>query len=142
MTEHFSYAELTKTETGIPNDAPLELAGNLTRLAEMLEQVRSLLGDFPIKINSAYRSPEVNKAVGGVSTSQHTRGLAADFNPGNVSKHVAFDLIRASEIQFDQLIVEPTWIHISVPEEGKAPRRQCLVASVNGGRMRYEVPRG
>ena len=139
MTEHFSLAELTSTSTGLPNDAPLELAGNLTRLAEALEQVRALLGGFPIKINSAYRSPEVNRAVRGVATSAHLRGLAADFTPGGVSLRVAFDLIRASGIEFDQMILEPTWIHFGLADLGKQPRRQCLMAKPEGGRMRYEV---
>ena len=84
LSEHFTLAELCKTKTGIenvPNEAQVE---NLKRLCRWLEQLRRRWnnlygeGDDPIVINSGFRSPEVNKAVGGVSTSNHLTGCAVD----------------------------------------------------------------
>ena len=81
LTPHFSLRELTKTKTGIenvPNEAQVE---NLKRLCRWLEQLRRRWnnlygeGDDPIIINSGFRSPEVNKAVGGVATSNHLTGF-------------------------------------------------------------------
>lgn len=142
MTEHFKFSELCVTSTGLPNDAPLSLAGNLMRLCQLLEEVRELCGNFPIRINSGYRSPAVNHKAGGAPNSQHLKGQAADFVPGGVSIQVAFDLIRNSAIQFDQLILEPGWVHISVPDAGKEPRLQSMVANRGPNGMVYrEVPR-
>ena len=78
LSPHFTLEELTFTDhrefDNTPNDQEL---ANLVRLAEFLEQVKTLLGGKPIMINSAFRSEEVNRAVGSKDTSQHRRGCAA-----------------------------------------------------------------
>lgn len=136
-SSHFTLAELTHTGTGLPNEPDHFVFANLVRLcAEALEPARELVG--PMRINSGYRSPEVNRAVGGVTTSAHKEGLAADFVPVKVSLHVAFDLIAASDIQYDQLIIEPTWIHIGIANYGCTPRRQKLMATRTPNGMTYE----
>ena len=79
MTPHFSLAELTTTDhrefKNEPN--PSEIA-NLQRLAELLEQVKVAIGGKPVMVNSAFRSKQVNDAVGSKDTSQHRLGCAAD----------------------------------------------------------------
>ena len=84
LSEHFGLAELCKTNTGIENVPNEEQVNNLRRVCQWLEQLRRRWnnlygdGDDPIIINSGFRSPEVNKAVGGVPTSNHLTGCAVD----------------------------------------------------------------
>jgi len=137
MTPHFSLAELTVTDhrefKNEPN--PSEIA-NLQRLAELLEQVKSVLGGVPIMVNSAFRSKEVNDAVGSKDTSQHRLGCAADIRvPGMVPDAVVKAVI-AAKLPFDQLIREfDRWTHISVPNDPKGkPRGQVLIIDSKGTR--------
>lgn len=139
LSEHFSLAELTVSEIAVrkgldnlPEGVALE---NLSRLAEKLEEVRKVLGK-PIMINSAYRSPEVNSAVGGVKTSQHCVGCAADIRvPGMTPDEVVKAIIK-SDIQYDQLIREfDSWTHISIPNlPEQTPRNQTLIIDKAGTR--------
>jgi hypothetical protein len=134
---HFTFEELTHTDTGLPNQPSGPQWSEMVRLvSDILEPYRALVG--PIKINSGFRSPEVNAAIGGVATSQHVKGEAADTVPLCMPLWEAFQKVKASDIPFDQLILEPTWIHISVASPGSKPRRQCLRAHKEGGRMVYE----
>lgn len=139
LSEHFSLAELTSSEIAVrkgldnlPKGVALE---NLSRLAEKLEEVRKVLGK-PIMINSAYRSPEVNSAVGGVKTSQHCVGCAADIRVPSMTPDEVVKAIVASRIQYDQLIREfDSWTHISIPNEPDAtPRNQTLIIDKAGTR--------
>jgi len=136
LTPHFSFEELTRTDTGLENDPGVALAGNLLRLAETLEGVRGLLG-VPLKINSGFRSEAVNQRVGGVRTSAHLFARAADFVPVGMSIKEAFYILMESGLTFDQLILEPTWIHIGIACARERSRRQCLTATMRGGRMAY-----
>lgn len=121
LTPHFTLAELTASETaerrGI-NNAPDPLAAkNLFRLAELLEQVRALLGAKPIRISSGYRSVALNKAVGGASNSDHLIGMAADFTCPDFGDPLKIcRAIAGSGIKFGQLIWEGTWVHISAAD--------------------------
>ena len=139
MTKNFTLAELTKTSTGLANDLPDHLEGNLRNLAEkVLQPVRDALG--PIIVTSAYRSPEVNRGVGGSSKSQHIQAQAADlkFHGGN---DVLFKWI-ARNLDYDQLIwefgtdVEPAWVHVSYVEGRN--RKQKLKAVRINGKTRYQ----
>ena len=118
LTDHFTLEQLTCSETaerdGIDNTAPLEVIDNLRRLAEGLEAVQALLG-APLEISSAYRSPALNRAVGGSPTSQHSQGLAADFVCSEFGTPMAIAAaIQASDIEFDQCILEyGRWVHLS-----------------------------
>lgn len=137
ITPHFSLEEMTRTQTGLENDPPTAVAGNILRLCELLEQIRDRIG--PLRINSGYRSLGVNKAVGGVPASAHMLGLAADVVPSQVSLAVMFDLVRdTKDLVWDQLILEPNWVHVGLSETGKTPRRQCLKARRENGRMVYD----
>lgn len=79
LSYHFTYAEMTHTSTGLPNDLDKNSVtySKLKALCKILEYCRGVLGK-PIIINSAYRSPEVNKAVGGHPRSRHMEGTACD----------------------------------------------------------------
>ena len=118
LTDHFTLAQLTYSETaerdGIDNSASPDVVDNLRRLAEGLEAVQALLG-APLEISSGYRSPELNRVVGGSPTSQHSLGLAADFvcSAFGTPMEIAA-AIQASDIEFDQCILEyGRWVHLS-----------------------------
>ena len=139
LSEHFTLEELTTSEIGarkgIDNTPGPVVQKNLVRLANFLEEVRKVLGK-PIMINSAYRSVEVNAAVGGVKTSQHCLGCAADIKVPGMTPDQVVRAIIASDIQFDQLIREfDSWTHVSIPnEEGSTPRGQTLIIDRAGTR--------
>lgn len=110
LTPHFTLAELTVSRTakarGIPNDPPRPILQRLKVVAALMEQVRLTLGDGPIIITSGWRSPEVNRLVGGVSNSDHIDGWCADFiKPGMTPFEVVHKLAN-SGLPFDQLINE------------------------------------
>lgn len=137
MTPNFTLAELTVTDhrefKNEPN--PTEIA-NLERLAGLLEQVKVAIGGKPVMVNSAFRSKQVNDAVGSKDTSQHRLGCAADIRvPGMVPDDVVKAVI-AAKLPFDQLIREfDRWTHISVPNDPKGkPRGQVLIIDSKGTR--------
>lgn len=133
MTPHFTLAELTATShrqfDNTPNETEL---ANLQKLAEFLEQVKTLLDGKPIMINSAFRSKQVNDSVGSKDTSQHRLGYAADIRvPGMTPDQVVRALI-ASDLPFDQVIREfDAWTHVSI---SPSPRRQALIIDRAGTR--------
>ena len=137
MTPHFSLAELTTTDhrefKNEPN--PSEIA-NLQRLAELLEQVKVAIGNKPVMVNSAFRSKQVNDAVGSKDTSQHRLGCAADIRVPGVTPDQVVKAIIAAKLPFDQLIREfDRWTHISVPNDPKGkPRGQVLIIDSKGTR--------
>lgn len=139
LSEHFSLRELTTSEIaerkGLENYPTGVELDNLLRLAEKLEEVRKVLGK-PIMVNSAYRSVAVNSAVGGVSSSQHCVGCAADIRVPGMSPDAVVRAIVASDIQYDQLIREfDSWTHISIPNDPNAtPRNQTLIIDKAGTR--------
>lgn len=114
LSTHFALAEFEVTHTGLPNDVPPGLIPNLQALCEkVLEPIRAHFG--AVTINSGYRAPAVNAAVGGAPTSQHTKGEAADIEvPGHSNFEVA-TWIR-DHVQFDQMILEA--YHPGVPSSG------------------------
>ena len=136
LSPHFSLAELTASETaarkGIDNTPPEPVRAALQRTALGLEAVRSLLG-APIIISSGYRSPALNKLVGGQRNSQHLTGEAADFiAPGFGPPAAIVARIVASAVDYDQVIVEyGRWVHISFSDTA---RRQALVIDATGVR--------
>ena len=141
ITPHFTLDELTASETAerngwdnTPNDAELE---NLKRLADMLEQVKVVLGGKPIMINSAFRSKKVNDAVGSRDTSQHRLGCAADIRVPGMTPDEVVRRVIASGISFDQVIREfDRWTHISVPNSpSTSPRKQALIIDKAGTRQ-------
>ena len=119
---HFTIEELTVTSTGLDNTPNDEQIAALNALVDnILDPLRDLLG-APITVNSGFRSQEVNARVGGVPTSQHTKGEAADIVCYDNQK--LFDLIKAN-LPFDQVIDEYDlkWVHVSYSDRN---RRQEL----------------
>ena len=138
MTEHFTLEELTHTDhrqfDNTPNDAELK---NIQRLAEFLEQVKTVLGGKPIMVNSAFRSKQVNDAVGSKDTSQHRIGCAADIRVPAMTPDEVVKAIIASDLGYDQVIREfDRWTHISIPNvAGAAPRKSKLIIDKAGTRL-------
>jgi hypothetical protein len=143
LTPHFTLEELTHSDVGlrrgIENMPNAGEQGNLQRLAEtLLEPIRWLL-QVPLHVNSGYRSPGVNQAVGGATGSAHMDGRACDFVPQGMNLQKAFDMIRATALPYDQVIIEcGAWIHVALPKPGTDPRRQALKASGGPGAWHYE----
>ena len=137
LTEHFTLEELTHTDhrefDNTPNDAELE---NIKRLAEFLEEVKTVLGGKPIMVNSAFRSKAVNDAVGSKDTSQHRIGCAADIRVPAMTPDQVVRAVIASDLGYDQVIREfDRWTHISIPNQaGAAPRKQALIIDKAGTR--------
>jgi len=138
LTEHFTLEELTHTDhrefENTPNEQELE---NLKRLAAFLETVKAVLGGKPIMVNSAFRSKQVNDAVGSKDTSQHRVGCAADLRVPGMTPDEVVKAVMASDLGYDQVIREfDRWTHISVPNHaGDAPRKQALIIDKQGTRV-------
>ena len=140
LTEHFHLAEFIEsdyaTRHGINNTPSLRALGNLVRVANGLERIRSVLG-VPIFITSGYRCPELNSAIGGAATSQHLDGLACDFKApayGTPREVCAAIADNRALVGFDQLIQEGNWTHVSFSERG---RGEILTAHFLNGRATY-----
>jgi len=137
LSVHFTLEELTHTDhrefDNTPNSAE---TANLIRLAGLLEDVKLLLGNKPIMVNSAFRSKQVNDAVGSKDSSQHRIGAAADIRVPNMTPDEVVRAIIASDLPYDQIIREfDRWTHISVTNtpDGK-PRKQALIIDKTGTR--------
>jgi hypothetical protein len=139
LSGNFSLDEFTASQTatrqGIKNTPSAAVVENLRMLAALLEQIRTLLGSHSIHISSGYRSLALNRHIGSNDTSAHVRGYAADFTcpafgkPIEVAKKIA-----ESNLKFDQLIYEGTWIHLSCDPQN---RRQVLTARFKDGHTYY-----
>ena len=149
ISKHISDREgvysITATRRGIDNTPDKEHLDNMKLLAEKIfEPLRKWVGG-PIRINSFYRGPELNKAIGGSSKSQHCKGQAMDIDDTGCHKTNAemYAWIK-DNVDFDQMIWEfgddenPNWIHVSYvsPEEN---RNRCLKAYKEGGKTKYMV---
>lgn len=135
--KYFSLTEFSRSDTagrqGIDNSIPPECRRSIEALVDaVLDPLREAWGK-PITVTSGYRCPALNRAVGGVATSQHLKGEAADITTGNyVDNARLFQRIIDMHLPFDQLIFEagdirtgPAWIHISHKSDGHN-RRQIL----------------
>ena len=145
LSKNFSVAELVKSQTatrlGIDNSPSEEIITNLTSLCNMvLQKVRNSHGS--VIVSSGYRSPELNKAIGGSTKSDHCKGFAADFEvPGLDNKQLA--LWIQDNLIFKQLILEfykegepaSGWVHCSF-QEGEN-NSQVLTAVKEGKKTAY-----
>lgn len=139
ITEHFTLAELTHSGTAIarklPNIPPEHTLEVLKKTAHCMERVRAALKNSPIRITSWYRSPEVNDAVRSHRTSQHIKGEAVDFTcPAfGTPVEICAELVALKDlIRFDQLILEPSWVHISFAIISGKPRGNVLTLLSTG----------
>ena len=137
LTANFSLEELSHTDhREFDNTPPSDVIDNLKRLAMILEQVRSLFNGSPVMVNSAYRSLEVNRAVGSSDGSQHRLGCAADIRIPSQTPDMIMKTIMAANLPYDQLLREfDAWVHISVPtHESETPRKMALIIDKTGTR--------
>ena len=137
LSQHFTLEELTHSnkadQLGLDNTAPQELVPRLVLVAEMLERVRSTL-NVPITVTSGYRCPEVNRAVGGVTSSDHTQGHAADVvapgygTPYQIAKALA---PMVGVLGIGQIILEGVkgkqWVHLSTRTPDKVANRVITI---------------
>jgi zinc D-Ala-D-Ala carboxypeptidase len=148
LSKNLSYAEAIHSETakklGISNEPTDEHYENMLVTAEKLFQpLRDYCG-HPIRVNSMYRSAELNKAIGGSKTSQHRFAQALDLDTLGEKSNADLFHWASENLNFDQLIwefgtdLEPDWIHISYVSE-KKNRKQKLRATNHRGKTRYSV---
>lgn len=148
LTKHFSVSELSRSEAAIRKDIdntpPPEAVENLRALAEnVLQPLRDKLGK-PLRVNSAYRNHAVNQAIGSSSSSQHTKGEAADIEFPGVDTKALASLIVSLGLPFDQLILEfytpgdprSGWVHVS-HKRGGPQRKEIMRAVKQNGRTLY-----
>jgi len=148
ISEHLDLSELIRSESakrnGISNMPTEEHIANFKVLAEkVFEPIRNNFR-CPINISSGYRSAELNKRIGGASSSQHCKGQAIDIDmdgsPNGVTNKMVYDYIK-DNLQFDQLIWEfgndsnPDWVHVSYSENKN--RGQKLKATKSNGKTSY-----
>ncbi|WP_315348062.1 D-Ala-D-Ala carboxypeptidase family metallohydrolase [Prevotella melaninogenica] len=148
---NFSIAELVQSSTAeqlkINNNPPSIVKVHLTETITLLESIRAEWGRYcerhkienpAIRVTSGYRSPELNKAVGGVKTSAHVEGYAADLQPVN-GKQTEFERFFATDFSkmgygFDQIIIEKSktsrWVHVGYKRADGKQRRQCFTLKV------------
>lgn len=137
LTPHFTLEELTYTDhrqyDNTPNEQELE---NLKRLAAFLEDVKAALGGKPVMVNSAFRSKQVNDAVGSKDSSQHRSGCAVDIRVPQLTPDQVVRTIIDAGLEYDQIIREfDRWTHISIPNTPDAkPRKQALIIDKQGTR--------
>ncbi|MGA2966082.1 MAG: D-Ala-D-Ala carboxypeptidase family metallohydrolase [Terriglobales bacterium] len=143
ISEHFTLEELCFSEAavrlGLDNTPSPIVTTNLKLMAASMERIWALLGE-PIVVHSGYRSPQVNKAVGGVATSAHCHGLACDFVSPAFGRpaEVAIAILR-TDINYDQLILEYGWIHVGLAQEGVSPRREALTKRSPGAGYEFGI---
>ena len=135
----------TATRLDIDNKPTKEHKENMIKLAEeIFEPLRAYVGG-PIKINSFYRSPKLNKAIGGSAKSQHCRGQAIDIDDtfGRMSNAEMYGFIK-EHLDFDQMIWEfgddenPDWVHVSYVSPSQN-RNRCLKAYKENGKTNYKI---
>ena len=149
ISKHISYKEGVYSRTamrrGIKNNPNAEQMKNMVAIAEeVFEPLRAWVGG-PIKINSFFRSPELNKAIGGSGKSQHCHGQAIDLDDtfGRATNAEMFEFIK-KYLDFDQIIWEfgddenPDWVHVSYvsPDQN---RNRCLKAYKKNSKTNYKI---
>ena len=148
ISKHISIKEATRSNTaerlGIDNFPDSPTLANMQALAEnVFEPLREHFG-HPIYITSFYRSPELNKAIGGSSKSQHCKGQAIDIDDviGSSTNADFFNYIK-DNLEFDQLIWEfgnddnPNWVHVSYNNDNN--RGRILKAIKEDGKTKYII---
>ena len=149
ISKHISYKEgvysITATRKGIDNTPNNDQLLKMVSVAEeVFEPLRAYVGG-PIKINSFFRCPELNTAIGGSSKSQHCKGQAIDIDDtfGRMTNAEMYNFIK-DNLEFDQIIWEfgdddnPDWVHVSYVSP-KDNRNRCLKAYRENGKTKYMV---
>ena len=143
LSEHFTLGEFTKSNSHpeVYNVPSHEAIQNLKRLCTWLEVLRERyndkygVGEEPIRINSGYRSPQLNRAIGGAVNSNHLTGCAVDIRVENMEQLLRYavilmDYADETKQEFDELLIEKNrhgaiWLHFAVrPENSKQKNRR------------------
>ena len=160
LSQHFTLGELCKTKTGIsnvPNEAQVENLKRVCRWLEQLrlrynqmrnekgemingnEEMRNEVREYPIIINSGFRSPAVNKAVGGATMSNHLTGCAVDIRCVGIEQALRYaaillDISDLNNEDYDELLIEQkksvVWIHFAVKPTGNRRRTSLELRSL------------
>ena len=139
LTNNFTLEELSQTSTGLPNNPGTADKKKLLFLATyILQPTRDKFGK--IRVNSGYRSHQVNQAIKGAPTSQHLFGEAADILPLDADIYEVFKWMR-SELKYGQIIFETNgaskWIHVSLPRLDR-DNQMILIATYNEETRQYD----
>lgn len=151
LSENLTLAEMLNSDSakrlGIKNEPTAEHLENMKALAQNIFQpIRKHFG-IPIHISSGYRSKDLNKAIGGAQTSQHSKGQAMDIDMDNtsISNAILFHWIK-DNLEFDQLIWEfgttknPDWVHVSFVAPGKGKnRKEVLIGKKIADKTIYQI---
>ena len=149
ISKHISYKESTRSTTalrlGIDNEPNKEQLENMKLVANNVFEPLRVFINGPIKVNSFFRSPDLNKAIGGSTRSQHCKGQAIDIDDtyGKATNAEMYWWIKEN-LDFDQMIWEfgnndnPDWVHISYVSPDKN-RNRCLKAYREDGKTKYKV---
>ena len=149
ISKHISYKEgvysITAIRKGIDNEPNEEQLSNMKLVAEKIFEPVRIHFNTPIKVNSFFRSPDLNKAIGGSTKSQHCKGQAIDIDDtyGKVKNSDIYWWIKEN-LDFDQMIWEfgnndnPNWVHVSYVSPEKN-RNRCLKAYREDGKTKYMV---
>lgn len=130
LSKYFTFEELTVSSYAkrnkIPNTPNTLQLETLKQTAKQMDKVRELL-NVPIIVNSGFRSVEVNRGIGSSDNSQHCKGEAVDFVTHQYTPRQIVEIIKKSDIPYDQLILEyESWVHISFSSRN---RKQFFVIS-------------
>lgn len=147
ISKYCSYTEAIKSQTAerknINNQPDTEQTENMKYVAKnVFDKVREAMGK-PLYVSSFYRSPELNKAIGGSRTSEHMEGCAIDIDHPTLNKKV-FDYIRKN-LNFNQLIWEfgdehsPAWVHVSLRREGENKKQVLVAYKDEKGKTKYRA---
>ena len=149
ISKHISYKEgihsITAIRKGIDNEPNEEQLANMKLVAEKVFEPLRIFINGPIKVNSFFRSPDLNKAIGGSTKSQHCKGQAIDIDDtyGKIKNSDIYWWIKEN-LDFDQMIWEfgnndnPDWVHVSYVSPDKN-RNRCLKAYREDGKTKYKV---
>ena len=149
ISKHISYKEgvhsITAIRKGIDNEPNEEQLANMKLVAEKVFEPLRVFINGPIKVNSFFRSPDLNKAIGGSTKSQHCKGQAIDIDDtyGKATNAEMYWWIKEN-LDFDQMIWEfgnndnPDWVHVSYVSPNKN-RNRCLKAYREDGKTKYKV---
>lgn len=149
ISKHISYKEgvhsITAIRKGIDNEPNEEQLANMKLVANNVFEPLRVFINGPIKVNSFFRSPDLNKAIGGSTKSQHCKGQAIDIDDtyGKATNAEMYWWIKEN-LDFDQMIWEfgnndnPDWVHVSYVSPDKN-RNRCLKAYREGGKTKYMV---
>ena len=147
LSKNFVLSEITRSNTarrlGISNEPTKEHLENMQRLiSNLIQPMRDALG--PIRISSGYRSPVLNRSIGGSTKSQHCKGQAVDiqfWEKGEMCNKKVYDWVLKEGIEFDQMINEfdYAWIHISLRPDDKNRKMVLEAYKDNDGDTAYKV---